>query len=312
MRNAVPHRSGLTSCFVLALLLAGCAGREAEFDAAAHRQEVEAWRQARVARLKQPDGWLSLVGLYWLKPGANTFGSDPAGDIVFPAAAPARAGTFHLDGGVVRLEAAPGAGIVHAGQPVDTLTLVSDTADAPTEVSMGSLHWHVIDRDGRLGIRLRDEASPARTDFAGVDAFPVDPAWRLVGRFEPYTPPKTIPIPTILGTDSPQTSTGALVFDVDGASYRLDVLAEPGDSSLFVIFADATNGPETYEAGRYLYVDAPGAASDGRVVIDFNKAYNPPCVFTPYATCPFPPPQNRLPLRVEAGERKYAHAAPHP
>ena len=159
-----------------------------------------------------------------------------------------------------------------------------DTTGAPTMLALGSLHWHVIARDGRLGVRLRDVESPARAGFDGIPAFDVDPAWRLAARFERYDPPRTLQIPTILGTVSAQPSPGALVFDVDGQTQRLDVVGEPGDSTFFVIFGDRTNGETTYEAGRYLYVDAPDTA--GRVVVDFNKAYNPPCAFTPFATCP--------------------------
>ena len=293
---------------ILLLGLTACTDRgEPVLDPQTHRQEVEAWREARFTSLRKPDGWFSLVGLFWLRPGENTFGSGPDNALRFPEKAPARAGSFHLENGAVRLQAAPGADLRHEGVPVDTLTLVPDTADAPTVLTLGSLTFHLIERDGRLGIRLKDLESPARAAFTGIPAFAVDPAWRIEGRFEPYTPPRTLAIPTILGTESAQTSPGALVFEVNGTPLRLDVTGEPGDSTYFVIFGDETNGEETYEAGRYLYVAAPDA--EGRVVVDFNKAYNPPCVFTPYATCPFPPPQNRLAARIEAGEQKYKGAA---
>jgi uncharacterized protein (DUF1684 family) len=162
---------------------------------------------------------------------------------------------------------------------------------------------HVIERGGRLAVRVRDTASPARTRFDGIEAYPVDARWRVAARFEPYEPARTVEVPTVLGTAEPMTCPGRLVFELDGRTFTLDAMSEADDADLFLIFADATNRDATYGGGRFLYAARPGA--DGTVVVDFNKAYNPPCAFTPYATCPLPPPQNSLELRVEAGEKRW-------
>ncbi len=266
-----------------------------------YQESIETWRRDRLARLTSEDGWLTLAGLFWLKEGESRFGSDPSNDLVFPDKAPARAGRFLLEDGEVTVEIEGGVGVHHNGQPVRRMQLEADAEGAPTILTLGDLSFYLIERDDRRAIRLKDKNHPARAAFPGVESFPVDSAWRLKGRFEAYDPPRRIPIPTVLGTVSKQTAWGRVSCEGDGQRYRLDVLAEPGDEQLFIIFADQTSGSVTYGGGRYLYADAPGP--EGSVTLDFNKAYNPPCVFTPFATCPLPPRQNRLALRVEAGEK---------
>jgi hypothetical protein len=277
----------------------------AELDPA-HVAAVEEWRARRDQRLRAADGWLSLAGLYWLEEGENRFGSDPANDLVLPAgAAPAQAGALQVTGKEVTLRAAPGAGLTVAGQPVTNLALRTDAIpEGPTVVELGRLSFQVIERNGKLAVRLKDRENPALLAFTGMEYFPIAAAWRVEGRLEPYQPPKQIPVPNALGWVENSPSPGAIVFEMDGKEHRLDPILEPGETDLFVIFGDPTNGKETYGAGRFLYAKPPGP--DGKVVLDFNQAYNPPCVFTPYATCPLPPRQNRLPFRVEAGEKKYA------
>jgi hypothetical protein len=271
-----------------------------------YEQELEQWKAKRLASLKSEDGWLSLIGLFWLREGENRFGSDPAGDIVLPEGkAPAHAGTLRLAAGRVTLEAGPGAKITSKGQPVTTLELKSDEDGEPTPLDLGPLSFHVVRRGDRLGLRVRDRENPARAAFKGTDYYPADAKWVVSARFEPYDPPKRVPIVNVLNMETEETSPGALAFEVGGREFRLEALKEKGEEQFFIIFADQTSGRETYGAGRYLYADPPGA--DGRVKLDFNKAYSPPCAFTRYATCPLPPPQNRLPLRVEAGERYLGH-----
>ncbi|HKG12516.1 MAG TPA: DUF1684 domain-containing protein, partial [Pyrinomonadaceae bacterium] len=192
------------------------------------------------------------------------------------------------------------------GKPVTSLELKPDTdAGGPTTLKLGTLTFHVIKRGERLGVRVKDSASPERTSFRGLEYFPTDERWRVEARFEPHNPPKTIPITNVLNMEEDTPSPGSLVFDVGGQTYRLDAITEEGEEQFFVIFADATSGKETYGAGRYLYAGPPD--SQGRLLIDFNKAYSPPCAFTKYATCPLPPEQNNLPLRVEAGEKFAGH-----
>ena len=276
--------------------------QQQQADSVSYEQDLEQWRAKRLKNLKSEDGWLTLVGLFWLKEGENRFGSDPSNEVVLPEGkVPARAGTLRLASGKVMLEAQPGSGITRDGQPVTTLELTSDEDGDPTVVDIGSISFHVVKRGERIGLRVKDRDNPARAEFKGTDYYPADRKWAVTARFEPYQPPKQVPIVNVLGMETEETSPGALAFEVDGHPYKLEALKEKGEEQFFIIFADQTSGKETYGAGRYLYANPPGP--DGTVLLDFNKSYSPPCAFTRYATCPLPPQQNRLPLRVEAGER---------
>jgi uncharacterized protein (DUF1684 family) len=274
----------------------------------AYRKEIEAWRAERAAGLKSANGWLTLVGLFWLDEGENRFGSDPGNRVVLaPGKAPAVAGSLVRRGESVSVRAEPAAGLTSDGKPVTSLALKSDAQGKPTVLHIGSVSFHIVKRGDRLGVRVKDSQSPALASFRGLDDFPIQPAWRVEARFEPSQPPKKIPIANVLGMVEDQPSPGAVVFEHDGKTYRLDALSGGDDGSLFLLFADQTNSHETYGAGRFLDTDPP---RNGKVVVDFNKAYNPPCAFTAYATCPLPPRQNRLPLRIEAGEKKYGQGHP--
>lgn len=268
-----------------------------------YEQEIENWRATRVGRLTATDGWLTLVGLYWLEPGDNRCGRAADNDIVMDyAGLPERLGIFSLHAGKLAFQSAPTAGITHAGEPVTTLALTSGSGGNPTILETGTLRIHVIESAGRFGIRVRDSAAQARTHFQGLQYFDIRPDWRFEARFEAYSPMKKISIINVLGMEEQMDSPGALVFDLDGQSHRLDTVLEQGETDYFVMFADRTNGKQTYGAGRFLYVHPP---KDGITVLDFNKAYNPPCVFSNYATCPLPPPQNRCSIEVTAGELRY-------
>lgn len=285
---------------VLLLLSAWTARANPGWQEADYYQQVDNWRQKRLESLTADDGWLTLIGLFWLENGANPIGSDPTNRIILPAGkAPARLGVVTLEGGALRFEAAEGAEVLHAGQPVRIMVLEPDSSDEPTTLDTGDLSLFVIERSGRFALRVRDRAHPARTSFNGIDHYPVDPVWRIAARFEPYEPPKSIPVPNVLGTVEEEPSPGAVLFEIDGKKLRLDALLGSG-GRLFLLFADRTSGRETYGGGRFLYTEAP--ASDGTVSIDFNLAYNPPCAFTDFATCPLPPRQNRLPVAIRAGE----------
>ena len=270
-----------------------------------YTQEIAAWRARRAERLRAEDGWLTLVGLFWLEPGPNAVGSASGNRVVFPEGkAPAFVGSLTRNGEFVTFHGAPGAGVTSEGKPVTTLPLSSDRAESPTVLQLGSLSFYVIQRGERVGVRVKDSQSEARRRFHGIETFPTDPRWRVEARFEPYEPPRSISVPNVLGSVDSESCPGALVFEIEGKSYRLDPVLEKGETDYFLIFGDRTNGAETYGAGRFLYAPPP---VNGRTVLDFNKAYNPPCVFTPYATCPLPPAQNKLPIRIEAGEKAYAH-----
>jgi hypothetical protein len=271
------------------------------------RASVEKWRTERVTELTNETGWLTLVGLYWLSPGENTFGRAPSNILVLdhPSLADT-AGTFTLTGSKVTFTARPGSGITHGGRPVTSIELVSDANDSPTVVSSGPLRFFVIERAGKFGVRVRDVASPRRRDFAGLQYFPIAPDWVFNARFEPYEPRRQIKIVNILGLEDDMVSPGALVFTKDGQEIRLDAVLDGADATdLFVMFADGTSGHDTYGAGRFLHVPF---ATDGKTVVDFNKAYNPPCAFNDFATCPLPPYQNRVKLKITAGEKKYVAA----
>ncbi len=286
---------------VLLSVFAACSRLDPE-QVAAYRAEVEAWRSERERRLRDPEGWLTLVGLYWLEPGDNPIGRGAANRVVLASGlCPERAGRIVVQDTMARLVVESEAPIRHAGEPVRTLALEDDHDGEPTVLELGSLRFYVIERNGRLAVRVRDLESPALREFGGVEEYEVDPAWRFEARFQAYDPPRSIEVPNITGDTARESSPGALVFRHRGAERRLDVL--DADDELFVIFGDETNGRETYGGGRFLYTRKPDER--GMVVLDFNKAYNPPCVFTSYATCPLPPRQNRLDVRVPAGEKAY-------
>ena len=265
------------------------------------------WRAKRLASLSSQTGWLTPIALYWLKNGENSFGrgSDRAFSLDDAVLAP-DTGAFVLTEGRVRYVAHASKAVTYLGTPVTSLELVSDVDENPTELVAGSLHFMLIERAGHLGIRVRDSVSPNRLQFKGLEYFPVRADWHIQAHFEPYVPERRIPIVNILGMAEEMTSPGAIVFEREGRSWRLDAILEaPGDRELFVMFSDATSGKQTYGAGRFLYVGLPQA---DRIDIDFNEAYNPPCAFTDFATCPLPPQQNRLALAVDAGELKYERA----
>jgi len=267
-----------------------------------YRAEIEKWRSEREARLKSDGGWLQVAGLFWLKPGENSFGTDAKNTIVLPAGSgPAQAGVFELKDGTVAVKMAAGVPATVEGKAVTAMTLRPDVPGPADVVKLGPrLSLHVIERGGKLGIRMKDKESPLLKEFTSLKWFPVREDLRVTARFVPYTPEKKVPIPNILGQVEDLPSPGYAAFTIAGREVRLDpVLEEPGAGELFFIFRDETAKKETYPAGRFLYTAMP---KDGTVVLDFNKAYSPPCAFTPYATCPLPPRQNRLPVRIEAGE----------
>jgi len=279
----------------------------------AYGREMEQWRAQRLAELTSETGWLTLSGLFWLKEGRNSVGQGQENDIIVPPdKMPLHLGEFELTNGVVIFET-PIPNIFYindqpiAGnnQPAAAVEMKSDAEDKPTVITLRSISFQVIKRGDKLAVRVRDKDNAARKDFAGLEYFPIDLNWRLDAQFEAYNPPKPMPITNVLGMESSESSPGAVKFEVDGQEYRIDAITEKGERHLFMIVSDKTSGKDTYPAGRYLYVDPPDAS--GRIVIDFNKAFSPPCAFTKFATCPLPPRQNRLPFAIEAGEKYQKH-----
>jgi len=281
-------------------LLAGCEKNEGSPE---YIKSIKQWHEKRITRLKSETGWLNLVGLYWLNEGKNTFGSARDNDIVFTENAPPYIGTFILNKGTVVVEIYPGVKVIADSLPIVDMQLKDDLSDSTTILSLGSFRWFIINRNGKYGVRLRDMNAPLVKEFKGIETYPVDEKWKIIARYIPYPAPELVDIPNILGSVEKDTVEGRLYFSINGNKYTLDPVSEGNE--LFIIFADETNGEETYGAGRFLYSAKPDSL--GNVVMDFNKAYNPPCAFTRYATCPLPPEQNYLHLRVTAGEKKYGN-----
>jgi uncharacterized protein (DUF1684 family) len=270
---------------------------------AEYTKQIETWQAQRVERLKAPNGWLSLIGLHWLKDGKNSVGNAKANDIVLNKG-PARLGTITLKDGKATIKLDAKADATVDDKKVASAELLDDSHEKPTTVAFGTASFYLIDRNGKKALRVKDTAAETRAHFTGIDSFPIDPAWRVEAKWEAFTPAHSLDIPTVLGTVDKMTVPGKATFTQGGKTYTLlPVLEDKDAKELWFIFADRTSGKETYGAARFLYADMP---KDGKLVIDFNKAYNPPCAFTPYATCPLAPPENRLDLRVTAGEKKYA------
>ncbi len=278
-------------------------GCEKDMGSPEYIKTIKQWHEKRIARLKTETGWLNLVGLYWLNEGKNTFGSAKDNDIIFPENAPARIGTFILNDGIVTVIINPDVKVTNNSRPVSEMKLKDDLSDSTNVLQLGSLRWFIINRNGKYGVRLRDINAPLVREFKGIDTYPVNEKWRVKAKFESYPEPKVIDVPNIIGSFERDTVSGKLIFEMDGKTYTLDPVSEGNE--FFIIFADETNGEETYGAGRFLYSDKPG--SDGIVELDFNKAYNPPCAFTKYATCPLPPKDNYLHLKITAGEKSYGN-----
>ncbi|WP_080240444.1 DUF1684 domain-containing protein [Spirosoma rigui] len=273
-------------------------------DDPAYQAQLDSWHRQRVESLKSENGWLNLAGLFWLKEGVNEAGADPGNDLTFPVGkTPAELGIFKLAKGTVQFEPAPGTMVQADGKPIlGTATVFSADLAKPVTLAHGSLRWFVIKRGDRYAVRLRDLENPLLSAFKGIDRFPANEAYRVSARLEKPTVARTIPILDVTGQTSQQPLAGTLVFTLAGKTYRLDAVGE-GQDKLFILFGDATNTHETYGSGRFLYADKPGP--DGLTMLDFNQSINPPCAFTPFATCPLPPKQNRLAVAIPAGEKVF-------
>jgi uncharacterized protein (DUF1684 family) len=271
-------------------VLAALAAAPLLFAAGSFVQDEQQWRTAYEYSLTAPEGWLSVSGLFWLHEGSNSAGSDPHSDVRLPAAAPVHAGVFRLERGA--LTWLPAHGVASPVQP--------DASDRPTVITLGDLSLTAIRRANKTGIRLRDPNASTRRGFKGAAWFPPDPSWLVKAKWVALPKPKKIPITNVLSMTEDEDCPGYAEWTRDGKTYRLEPVLE-GDL-LFFMFKDATNAYTTYGAGRFLYADA---ARNSEVLLDFNHAHNPPCAFTAYATCPLPPPQNRLAMPVNAGEKMY-------
>lgn len=309
-RAILPRVRGLLPPAIAALLFGGAAGCRppaggACAECSAYEAELAAWRAEREAALRGPEGWLALAGLRWLDEGEYVVGADPGADVVFPAGAPAELARLTVRGGEAALRVAEGASARLRGEPVREALLRSDAVPGvPADrVQIGDRFvMLVIARGGRLALRWYDAEAPERRTFAGLEAFPADPRWRVRARFEAFDPPRTIEQPTVVGVVQAAEVPGVAVFTIAGREHRLTPIREegPAGAELLFVFSDETSRAETYRGGRFLITPLPGP--DGTLELDFNRAHNPPCAFTAYATCPAPRDENYLPLRVTAGE----------
>jgi len=266
---------------------------------AAYRASVEKWRAAYEASLRSDDGWLTVAGLFWLHEGENKFGSDPLNDIVLnEAGVPAEVGSFDMHGGKIVVRINPGVQIKLKGNAVESAAVLPDSDD---RLALGDLSLLVHRSGERYAVRLKDKNSKLRRGFAGLRWFPIDEAYRVAAKFVAYDTPRAAEIQNDAGDMLKIPAPGYAVFMLAGKEYRLEALDE-GGAKLSFIFRDLTSGKETYASSRFL--DAP-LPKDGQVVLDFNEAYNPPCAYNPYTTCPLPTPENRLRVRIAAGEMMY-------
>jgi uncharacterized protein (DUF1684 family) len=270
-----------------------------------YAKEIEKWRSEREATLKKETAWLTVAGLFWLKEGLNTVGAGEQFDVrLTDNFKQGKFGEIEFKNGTAVLKLAQGIEARADGKPFQTeMNLVSDENGKPTQIQTGTQTFFLIKREERFGIRLKDSNSEARRNFKGLHWFPIDEAWKIKARFEAFPEPKEVSVPNVLGGNFKMKSPGVVKFTVQGKEYSLQPVDE-GDGVLFIVFRDKSSENETYKSGRFLYADKP---VNGEAVLDFNKAENPPCAFTPFATCPLPPPGNTLDLEIKAGEKRYDH-----
>lgn len=303
MKKPLLHAFLFSAVVGLLFGLSACAEAPPPVDPQ-YAAEIEEWRSKRLARLTAEDGWLTLTGLYWLEPGENSFGSAEVNAVVLPDdEVPAIAGRLVLDrDGVVTAIAEEGANVSVNGETLTEVRLKSDAEGPPDIVAAGRIRFYVIDREGRLGARVKDPDAATRASFSGIEHFPIDESYRVEARLEAYDAPREVAVPTELGDDATYVAPGVLRFTIGGVEQTLEpYFSGPENERYFLIFRDATSAVTTYGAGRFLYSSA--VDESGSTIVDFNLAYNPPCAFTPYATCPLAPPQNWLQVSIEAGEK---------
>ncbi len=268
---------------------------------AANSGDIEQWRAQHQAELAKDFGWLTVVGLDWLKEGDNRVGADPANEVPLPPrSAPRRVAIISLQAGKAELRPEPGVPMTVNGKPAN-VTILREDDDV---LAINHLKFYLIRRGDRVGIRLKDNDSAARKHFQGLQWYPVDPTWRIQAKFTAWTTPHSLVFHNTIGQEESEPSPGTVTFQKDGREFHLEPTLDEGE--LFFVIRDQTSGKTTYGASRFLYTEL---AKDGMVWLDFNKAENPPCAFTAYATCPLPPPQNRLALAITAGEKSYTGSA---
>jgi uncharacterized protein (DUF1684 family) len=296
------------AALVLAGLLLGLFGVALRAVAGdeSYRRQIEDWRHRREAELKADDGWLTVSGLYWLRPGETRIGSDPGNDLVLPARTPGFVGTLTLTGGRASFKAAPDVSVTRNGDRIENGPVRSDADENPDTLAVGDVKLILLKRGARFALRTKDNQSPIRAGFTGLRWYPTDEIWRIEARFVAHPAQTKLLLDTIVGETEAADSPGYVTFEYGGKTYRL-LAARQRNGSLWFVFRDGTSGRTTHGGARQLYADPP---REGVVVLDFNKSVNLPCAYIPFTTCPLAPPQNRLKLAVEAGELKYEASLP--
>jgi uncharacterized protein (DUF1684 family) len=274
-------------------------------DPAGYLRSIGEWRAAHESTLKAEDGWLTVVGLHWLRDGENRVGSMAGVEVPLPDSALERVGAITVQNGKAHFKPAPGAAVTINGKATRETDLRTDVEAAYDVLAIGRVKFYVINREGKLGVRVKDNESAARRQFTGLRWYPVDPSWRIQAKFIPWDKPHALTFDTLAGVHEKDESPGYVLFHHDGKEFRLEPVVE--DNQLWFVMRDQTSGKSTYSASRFLYAELPkgGVKQSGPVELDFNRAENPPCVFTDFATCPLPPPQNRMSVAVTAGEQMY-------
>ena len=307
MKNQVVTLSLVFTLGTALLLCAeGCRRNGAVDEIDSYADEIKRWQANRALQIGNDNGWLSLSGLFWLKEGENPFGTDSSNAVIFPpGSSPAKAGSISLKKENIILNAPAKSNIKCNDSLITRMKLISDESGIarPTILTTGSLSFYVVKRGDRFAVRLKDKNNPPLKNFKGLEFYPVNPELAISASYRQYDQPKILEISSIIGTVTPETCRAALIFDINGRSCTLDVISDDVFKELHVMFTDETTGKETYGNGRQLMTTIPD--DEGKVILDFNKAYNWPCAYTPYATCPIPPKQNHIPVRIEAGEKKY-------
>jgi hypothetical protein len=290
----------LSPALVLLLLATACSPAEPAVDSAAYEAGILEWRAERVAALKAPGGYLNQVGLFWIGEGRWSIGSDGDNDIVLPAKAAGRVGELLVSDDNIRLVVDDGVDVRYDDAPVTELLMPPDVSGEMVMVEHGSIAWNVIERGGKLAVRVRDFEHPWLESFGPIPYYDIDPGLRVEAVLHPYAEPRKIVVDTVIeGFQQFPVAPGTATFAIDGVDYELE--PQMSGDLLFFVFGDLTNRDETYGAGRYLYAEMPGA--DGKFILDFNLAKSPPCAFNDFSTCPVASPRNRLPIRIEAGEK---------
>jgi uncharacterized protein len=266
-----------------------------------YRDEIERWRQKRLTDLKAEDGWLTVSGLFWLKSGDTSIGSDPSNDVLLPARLPGSVGSLKLTDGKATFYPAPGVSVIRNGRSFAGGALQSDADEHPDILAVADVKLILLKRGTRFALRMKDNQSPLRSSFAGLRWYPLKEDWRIQAKFVAYPTKTKLVMDTIVGESEEAESPGYVTFERGGKVHRLQAVREK-NGSLWFVFRDGTSGRTSHGGARQLYADAPKGEN---VVLDFNKATNLPCAYIPYATCPLAPPQNRLSLAIEAGELKY-------